>query len=152
MPSTTYAGSTLAVVASLPATYDQTGYEALTFEAGECALHEVPPLMRDATTVSEPLVCRSTNTDKKGSRKWNEVPFKLSGIIGDAAQAIYDALEADQKGVGSFRIALAGAETHYFTAQVKSFAKVDGGSQDAIHTRSGVLIIQSQEIVTVAPV
>ena len=152
MPSTTYAGSTLAVVAALPATYDQAGYELLTFVPGECAIHDVPPLMRDWATVSEPVVCRKTNVDKKGSSKWAEVPFKLSGIVGDAAQAIYEALEDDPTGVGSFRLQLEGAETHYFTAQVKKFAKVDGGTQDTIHTRSGVLLIQSDDITTVDPV
>ena len=149
MPSTTYAGSTLAVVAALPATYDQAGYEALTFIPGECALHDVPPVMRDWATVSEPVVCKRTNVDKKGSSKWAPVPFKLSGIVGDAAQAIYDALEDDSNAVGSFRLILDGAETHYFTAQVSKFAKVDGGTQDTIHTRSGTLLIQSDEITTV---
>lgn len=151
MPSTTYAGSTLAPVAALPATYDQAGYEALTFIPGECALHDVPPLMREWSTVVEPVVCRKTNVDKKGSSKWAEVPFKLSGIVGDAAQAIYEALEDSPSGAGSFRLKLEGGKTFYFTAQVKKFAKVDGGSQDTIHTRSGVLLIQSDDIISVDP-
>jgi hypothetical protein len=149
--STTYSGSTLSVVASLPATYDQAGYEALTFVAGECALHDVPPLMREWATVGEPLVCKTTDVDKKGSSKWAPVPFKLSGIVADAAQAIYITLEANQSGVGSFKLALAGAETLYFTAMVSKFASVDGGSQDTVHTRSGTLLIQSAEITKVDP-
>jgi len=151
MPSTTYAGSTLAIALALPATHEAAGFAALgaAFLEGECALHDTPPLMRNSTAVPEPLVCRKTNVDKKGSFKWDPVPFKLSGIVGDAAQAAYEALEADLNGIGSFRLMLDGADTHYFTAQVQKFAKVDGGSQDTIHTRSGILLIQSADIVTV---
>jgi hypothetical protein len=149
--STTYAGSTLSLVAALPATYDQAGYEALTFVAGACALADVPPLMRDWSIVTEPLVCKTTDTDKKGSAKWAPVPFKLSGIVADAAQAIFITLEASATAVGSFKLALTGAETLYFTAMVSKFANVDGGDQNTIHTRSGTLLIQSDDITRVDP-
>jgi len=138
--STTYAGSTIELVAALPATFDQAGYEALTYVGGECSLHEVPAVGREWVKVKETLVCSSM---------WSAVAYRMSSKTGDPAQAIYEALEADSTGIGSFKLSLDGAQTHYFTAQVAKFMLVDGGAQDVIHTRSVELLIQSDDIVTV---
>lgn len=151
--SVTYAGTTLAISADLPATNDQAGFEdvGVSWEAGECALHEVPMLAREWSAVTEPLVCKQTNSDIKGSSKWNVVDFKLSDKPGDAAQTIYRSLEASRTDRGSFRMTLPNGQKHYFTAQVAKYALVDGGGQDTIHTGGVRLFIQT-EPVTVNPV
>lgn len=148
--TTTYSGASLELVEALPAAYDQAGYEALTFVGGECALHEVPMIGREWSTVTEDLVCQRMNVDKKGGYKYPAVSFKLSRKPGDAAQAIYQALEADDD-VGSFKLALPNSGgTIYMTAQVSKFTLVDGGSSDTIHTSSVELLLQSDPVFVAA--
>lgn len=155
MPSITYAGTTIAVINALPATNDQAGFEALTpWEEGECALQQVPSIMREWQKVQETLVCADTNTEIKGSAKWNAVAFPMSVKENDAAQLIYEALEASRNDVGSFRLKFPGVTgaqaTIYFTAQVSKYALVDGGGQDDIVTRSAELLIQTTPVKVVA--
>ena len=148
--ATTYAGATIGIVAAAPTTYNAAGYEALTFVTGSCALHEVPPISREWATVTETLVCATSNDDIKGSSKYAPVAFKLSSLEGDAAQDLYIAAEAAGSGLASiysFNLSLPGGTgiggDIYFRAQVSKFALVDGGTQDTIHTRSVVLLIQT---------
>ena len=144
----TYAGTTMAVVDALPASQDAAGFAALAWEAGTCALRDVPGIMREWAKVTEDLVCRDTNSDVKGSAKWSPVTFRLSRLSGDAAQAIYTSLEANRSGVGSFRMVLpSNGGTIYFTAQVSKFALADGGTQDTIHTGEVELLIQTTPVV-----
>lgn len=151
MASDTYSGSTLALVASLPATYDDTGYEALTWVPGACALREVPALARAWDAVTEDLVCDDgASYDVKGGYKWEPLTFTLSLKQGDAAQAVYQTLEGN-KASGSFRMVLAGAGgTYYFTAQVGKFALVDGGTKNDIQSRSAELWLQSSPVYVAA--
>lgn len=142
----TYNGSSIEVSATTPASNDQTGFEALTFVGGACALHEIPAIARTWNEVEENLVCQTTSYKRKGKAMYDAVTFKLSDIPTDAAQAIYDQLEASISQVGSFKMNLEGIGVVYFTAQVKKFALADGGNADAIHTRSVELLIQSEPI------
>ena len=151
MTTQTYSGATLKVANSLPATNDSTGFAALTFIEGDCALHEVPSVKRTWDKVTEELVCNNTSYDVKGGAKWDAMTFKLSRKPSDAAQAVYEALEADPSGKGSFELKLPGsAGTIYFTAQVSMFAMVDGGSRNTIHTSSVELCIQSEPVFVAA--
>ena len=143
--STTLSGSTLALVESLPATYDETGYTALTFVAGECALKSVPQLSRTWATVDDAVVCKRTTKQKKGTASWDAVTFQLNIETGDAAQDIYRALEADDD-VGSFRLTFQNGDAAYFTAQVSQFTITDGGEGDTINMGTVTLLIQSDEI------
>lgn len=153
MASLTYAGATIAVANAIPATFDEAGYVALSFDAGECALHSVPALARTYASVDDPLVCRATNSKVKGSASWDDVTFPLSRRPSDSAQLIYRALEIDRTGVGSFRIVLPGdGGTFYFTAQVGKFALFDGGGQDDRIAATVMLFIQSQDVLEVLPI
>lgn len=145
--SNTYAGSTLAIVNAEPATLDQAGYEALAWVTGDCALKGVPEIAREWVKVTDELVCSETNTDKKGSSKWKPVTFQLNRLPADAAQAIYETLEADRTGVGSFRLVLPGTQgTVYFTAQVSMYSIVKGGGQDEIVGVDVELLIQTTPV------
>lgn len=149
---TTYLGSSIEISNALPATNSQAGFEALTWEAGDCALDAMPAVSRAFNAVEEPLVCQSTTYSKKGMAKYDPVSYKLSDLKGDAAQAIYEALEADiAGGAGSFKLTYNGVKTVYITAQVAKFALSDGGSGDTIQTRAVELYIQSDPVVVPAP-
>lgn len=144
----TYGGSVLRVSTTLPVTEDAAGWAAVTdFIAGECALHEVPMIARTWDAVREELVCKATSKNVKGGASWDDITFKLSRKAGDAAQAIYEALENDTSAIGSFELELAGSGgKFYFTAQVAKFSLVDGGSRNTLHTSTVQLFIQSDDI------
>ena len=152
MASLTYAGTTLAIANALPATDDQAGYEALAWDAGECALQGVPGIMREWAKVTETLVCKDTNSSVKGAAQWQDMTFTFSDKPGDAAQAIYTALEATRDGVGSFRMILPGnAGTIYFQAQVSKFSLTEGGGQNDIVSKGVELLIQTTPVFVPAP-
>ena len=152
--ATTYAGTTISLVAAAPdAPYAAGDWSILSWVSGTCALHAVPAISREWAKVTETLVCATSNDDLKGSSKYAPVTYMLSSLDGDAAQDLYIAAEAAGSGptsVYSFNIALPGGSgvggNLYFRAQVSKFALIDGGSQDTIHTRSVELLIQTQVV------
>jgi hypothetical protein len=148
--SITYAGTTLAISAVLPATNDVAGFDALTWDDGICSLKEAPELAREWAKVSDENVCADTNTDKKGSSKWMPVTFPMNRIPSDTAQQIYNDMESSRTGIAAFRMVLPGPAseggTFYFTAQVSKFSIVKGGGQDTIHTSDVELLIQTAPI------
>ena len=146
----TYSGATLAVFGSAPSSNDATGFGALTFVSGACALREVPGIMREWGKVTDDLVCQNDSYERKGGAKWAPVTFTLSRIPGDAAQAIYTTLEADRSGVGSFKLTLSGGDIIYFQAQVSKFALIDGGSRDTVEGVSVELLIQNTPVYVAA--
>ena len=155
MVTPTYAGTTLAIADALPANETESDFIALApdFKTGVCALHTVPALARTWASVSDPLVCRKTNSSVKGSATWDDVTFPLSHFPEDEAQVIYRQYENSRDGVASFRMTLPGARgaSFYFTAQVGKFALVDGGGQDDRIAATVMLMIQSEEIIRVIP-
>lgn len=145
--STTYAGVSLRASLGLPNANTAAGFGGVTFTGGKCALHTMPGIMRDWSKVQENLVCRTTNTKKKGSATWADVTFPLSRLPGDAMQAILVTLENDKDGIGSFEFVLpGGAGTIFLTAQVAKFAIADGGGQDDFHKSSVELLIQEEPV------
>ncbi len=140
--SITYIGATLGIVAGAPATYDQAGYEAQSHVTGTCALQSVPNIVRQWATVTEELVCQDASFDKKGVAKYAPVTFKLSKLEGDTAQDVYETLEADRSGIGSFALFLPTVGTVYFTAMVSMFSLVAGGTANDIHGADVELLIQ----------
>ncbi len=151
MTTETYSGSTIEVADELPGSNDKAGFEAVSWVSGQCALQEVPAILREWDKVTEELVCGDgASYDKKGGYKWNAVTYKLTRHPGDAAQDIYESLE-DSKDVGSFKLALPGtAGTIYFTAQVSKFSMADGGTKNTIHSASVELLIQSKPVLVTA--
>lgn len=154
----TYAGSKLRISAALPAANppDAASYATLKtngdFVEGSCALKEVPRIAREWAVVSNELVCQTTNSDVKGSSKWQPVTFTMNTLPSDPAQLIYRNLEQDSTGVGAFELELDGTGgTVYFTAQVRMFDIVGGGGQDATQDSSVELLIQSEPVFVAAP-
>lgn len=149
--SITYAGSTIGIVNALPTTYDQAGYELLTFDNGICAIESIPAISRTWTTVAANLACRTTNFESKGSAMFEQMTYVLHHIPGDTAQAVYEALEADPVGVGSFKLTLAGGGgVFYLTAAVSQFKYIDGGAQDEFQKRSVILLPKSEPVYVAA--
>ena len=153
----TYSGTTIAISDTLPDTTDAAGYAAIeaSFVTGDCAVKEVPELMRTWDPVANDVVCENTSYDAKGGAKWANPTYKLNRFPSDAAQAIYEAMEADPAGVASFRVVIAGnsgvSGTIYFTAQVMKFSMMDGGGKNTIHTSTVELCLQSDPVFVPTP-
>ena len=133
MATNTYAGTTLRVVALLPDTNDQAGFEALTFIGGECSLRSVPAVGRTWVEVSEDLVCAETNTDVKGSSKFKPWEFPVAIKPGDPLQDILRAAEDSRVAIISVELTFPGGIGKiYAQVQVSMFDVMSGGGQDAI--------------------
>jgi len=147
MATNTYAGTTLKALATLPATNDQAGFEALTFPTTECSIRQVPSVGRTWNTVSDDLVCAETNTDVKASSKYKPWDFPVAIKPGDAMQAILRAAEESRTAVISVALEMPGdIGTVYAQVQVSMFDIIGGGGQDAIIDANVQLLPQKKFI------
>lgn len=119
MSSYTSAGTVLSVCASAPATYNQAGYEALTWtEAGEVDnLGEFGRVYELLTR--KPLASRGT-VKRKGSYDEGNLPLQLSYDKNDAGQTILLAGSLSDNPY-YFRIVTPDSTDFYFEAMVMSF-------------------------------
>lgn len=127
----TSAGTTISVSAAAPATYDQTGYEALTFTAvGEVT--DAGEIGREYNLVTHnPLATRGT-VKKKGSFNEGQMALKVGLDTDDAGQIILNTAKTSDNDY-SFKIVYQNGDVEYFRAQVMSFKK-GIGSVDQITT------------------
>lgn len=144
----TSAGTTLAVVASAPATYDQAGFEALTFvDVGE--ITDMGEFGRQYNLVTHnPLGDRRT-VKRKGSYNDGSLPLQIARVPSDAGQAILLAGLASDDSV-SCEVTLQDGTKQYFTAQVMSYT-TGIGSVDSITSASCTLEIDNDIIEVAAP-
>lgn len=129
MTAYTSAGSTLAIAAAQPATYNAAGYEALT-----------PTVIGEITDLGEfgrvynivthnPLDTRGT-VKRKGSFNEGTIELKLALDGEDAGQDLLEAASISDDDY-SFEMTLQNGEKFYFQGQVSSF-KVGVGTVDQI--------------------
>ncbi len=125
----TSAGTTLEVSASLPASYDSTGFAALTFtEVGE--ITDMGEYGRQYNLVTHnPLNNRKT-VKRKGSYNDGSLALQLARVLADAGQIILvNAVDSDTS--ISCKVTLQDGTIQYFTAQVMSYT-TGVGSVDQI--------------------
>lgn len=140
MPS---AGTTLGISAGSPATFDEVGFEALTFTT----LGEITDIGGDIGRVynlvtHNPLATRSTNK-YKGSYNSGSMTLTLALDADDAGQIIAAAaLNSDS--AYSFKITRNDATVRYFRGMVMSFPENYGGV-DAINTRTMTVEITADD-------
>lgn len=147
----TAAGSRLYVSAALPATYDKTGFEALTWvEVGEVT--EIPSFGKVYNVVNHnPLGDRKT-VKRKGSYDNGsiDVPYAYDMTPGgDAGQALLLAgLDSDVS--RSFWVDIKELKAHYFTGQITS-APTTVGSVDQIIMKNTTIAIDDDVLEVAAP-
>lgn len=125
MTALSSAGTTLAVSASLPATYDAAGYNALSWT-----------LVTDVTDIPEFGPSTSVNTfnpidnrvtqKSTGSIDYGSVAFGFGHVVGDAGQGILSAAMGNNTGI-SFRVTRPNGAKDYFTGIVSSFTRNHSG-------------------------
>lgn len=125
----TSAGTTIGLSASAPATFNATGYDALTFTSiGEVT--DLGEFGREYALVTHnPLGSRGT-VKKKGSFNEGTMTLQLGLDTDDAGQVLAKTAslaDADY----SFKVTTQNGDIYYFQAQVMSF-KVGVGSVDQI--------------------
>ncbi len=144
----TSAGTTIGIVSGDPATYDATGFEALTFDTiGEVT--DLGEFGREYSLVTHnPLGDRQT-VKRKGSYNDGSISMTVARTPDDAGQTILQtALDSDEN--FSFNVTLQDGTELYFQAQVLSYT-TNVGTVDQITTAS-VTIEITDEIIEVAPV
>jgi hypothetical protein len=142
----TSAGTTISVVDSNPATYDQAGFEGLTYSLiGEVT--DLGEFGREYSAVTHnPLGDRRT-VKRKGSYNDGTVAMTVARVPGDAGQTLLTTgLDSDDN--YSFEVVLQDGTTLYFEAQIMSYT-TNVGSVDQITTASVSLEI-TNDIIEVA--
>lgn len=132
----TSAGTTIAVSATAPATYDEAGFGALTFtDIGE--ISEAGEFGKEYNLVTfNPLADRKT-AKRKGSYNSGSMAMTLGRVPSDAGQAVLLAgLDSDDS--YSFEVTLQDLTVQYFSAQIMSYS-TNVGSVDQITTASVTL-------------
>ena len=143
MTAMTSAGTTLAISAGAPATFNEAGFEALTFTE----IGEITDIGGDIGRVYNlvthtPLANRSTRK-YKGSYNSGSATITLALDPDDAGQTLVEAaLNSDN--AYSFRLERQDGSTRYFRGMVMSFPEAYGGV-DAITTRTVTVEITADD-------
>jgi hypothetical protein len=125
----TSAGSTIAISAASPATFDAAGYGALSFSLiGEVT--DLGEFGREYALVTHNPIANRGTVKRKGSFNEGSIDLKLGLDTDDAGQII--AKSASQSDADhSVKITTQSGDVYYMQAQVMSF-KVGVGSVDSI--------------------
>lgn len=127
----TSAGTTIAVSAGTPATFDVAGYGALSFTAiGEVT--DLGEFGREYALVTHNPVGNRGTVKKKGSFNEGSMAMTVGLDTDDAGQILLKAASASDADY-SFRVTTQNGDVYYFQAQVMTF-KVGVGSVDNITT------------------
>lgn len=126
-------GTVVSVSAAAPATYDATGFAALSWSiCGELA--DLPSFGQEATLATHTPLRTGIVAKRRGSLNFGSVTLTMGLSDFDAGQAILaqrGSAAAGSSAQVSVRVALVNGDLQYFTAQVMSF-KTNVGNSDAI--------------------
>lgn len=128
MTVATTAGTTIAVSASNPATFDQSGYEALSFTSiGEVT--NLGEFGREYVLVTHnPIGSRGTKKFK-GSFNEGQIAMQVGLDTDDSGQDLLDTASTSDNDY-SFKVTAQNGDVYYFQAKVMSFKRTFGGVDD----------------------
>lgn len=124
------AGATLAVSASLPATYDAAGYGATTIvytavgEVENFGNHGVTAAVTEFTPIDTSVVAKV-----KGSKNYGTMSMMIGYIPGNAGQVILDAA-SESNNHYSVKITYQDTSIHYLDVLVSKHENQDGSVND----------------------
>ena len=144
MTAMTSAGTTLAIVAGVPATFDETGFETL---APYTTIGEITDIGGDIGRTYN-LVTHNSLADRstrkyKGSFNSGSMTLTLALDPDDAGQALMEAALASDSAY-SFKLVRQDGTVRYFRGMVMSFPENYGGV-DAITTRTATIEITADD-------
>lgn len=126
-------GTVVSVADASPATYDSTGFAALSWSAcGELA--ELPSFGAEAALATHTPLATGIVAKRRGSLNYGSVALTMALSEDDLGQGVLQA--AAEAGAGadaqvSVKVELVSGEIQYFTAQVMSY-RTNVGNADAI--------------------
>lgn len=145
----TASGATIAVSASIPATYDAAGYGATSIvytaigNVSDHGAHGVTAAITKFTPVDTATVSKV-----KGSKDYGSKSLKIANIAGDAGQVIMKAA-SESTAHYSFCITYSDTEKHYLDALVSKYEYQDG-SVDSVREINCVLEICRAPVIVAA--
>lgn len=144
----TSAGTTIGISANnSPATYNETGFDALTF-TGIAEITDAGEFGRTYNLVTHLRLDERRTLKRKGSFNDGQMTLQLARVTSDVGQAaLVTALDSDSD--SSFEVTLQDGTILYFTGQVLSYT-TNVGNTDQI-TGSTVTVEITGDIVEVAP-
>jgi len=126
-------GTLISVSDSSPATYDSTGFAALTYAlVGEAA--EVPAFGAEAALATHTPLASGVVNKRRGSVNYGSLAIPMALSDSDSGQNVLRIAGLANPGTDSqvaVKVTLPNADIQYFTAQVMSF-KTNIGNADAI--------------------
>lgn len=146
MSTETVAGSVLSVSATLPATFDNAGYAALTWTAvGE--MTDIGAVRgRAYNTSTHAPIGVPLQVSKKASYTLPNGEFTVGWDDADAGQVLIETAANSASGVYAFKLAKAGGGVRYFTAQVMQFVE-NFGTVDNVVQGQFTLLRQTDTII-----
>jgi hypothetical protein len=143
-------GTVVSVDDTAPATYDATGFAALTWaECGELA--ELPSFGSESALATHTPLATGIVAKRRGSINYGSVTLTMAVASTDAGQAILETKADSAAGSDaliSVKVELVDGSIQYFTGQVMSY-KVNVANADAI-TMAEVTLEIDNSIVKVA--
>lgn len=136
----TSSGTTLGIVLGAPATFDDTGYAALTFvPIGE--ITDIPDFGREFELITHKPISSRGTVKKKGGFNEGSIDLKLGLNTDDAGQVLLKAAALSDADY-SFKITHPTGDVYYFRALCLSF-KVGTGNSGSIITATTKLELQT---------
>jgi hypothetical protein len=141
------AGTTMAISASLPATYDAAGYGATSItytavgEVESIGEHGVTAAVTEFTPIGTATVAKV-----KGSKNYGTLPLTMGALPSDAGQ---DILEAASESNSRYSVKLTYQDTsiHYLDVLVSKFAQVNGSVDDIAKISCELAVCRAPTIV-----
>lgn len=124
----TVAGTVLSVSVGVPATYDSTGYAALSWTAVGEITNIDGELGRQYNVVEHSTIANSQTIQRKGGYKLNSIDLVVAWDQADAGQDLCRTAADDADDILSVRIVKQSGGIRYFTAQVQKFTEKFGTS------------------------
>lgn len=150
MTTRTTAGTTLKVTASAPATFDSTGYAALTFTAvGE--ITDFGEFGREFNLVTHNPVSSRGTQKKKGSFNEGAMTLQLGLDTDDAGQVLMQAA-VNSDAPYSFELTTQNGDKYYYQALVMSWKVGLGGVDQITSATANLELTTSSTGVGIVPV
>lgn len=145
----TVAGAGLYMSASLPATFDQIGYEALSWTQinGISSLGGTLGTEFNEVTVND--LSEGMTTTLKGLYSLGRLEPVLNEDGTDTGQALLETAAGEKNTTYSFKVVNSAGDAFYFTGIVPKFVRDFGGPED-IETATTSIVINSTAITAVA--
>lgn len=143
-------GTTFELVDGEPATYDDTGFEALTYTAvGEVT--DIPQFGGSAVVTEHKPLATGIIDKLIGSINYGSITVPMASVWSDSGQtAVKSGFDGANKRLEhSFKISNTNVGTVYFTGKISAFQYTPGDA-DAVYTNS-VTVELTNSIVEVAP-